>query len=93
MGENVLETDTGVVVRRVCAGKASGFDKPTRAYAVSTAMRADHRDYVVLTADEAKRMAFAILAGEIEASSRCYVMGIAKKLGFDLNFPEDGKAT
>ena len=89
MGENVYENG-GVVVRRTAAGKASGFKAPTRAYAISTDPRAETSDYVVLSSQEAMRVAFAILAGEVEISGRAYLYGIAKKLGFDLQFPGDG---
>jgi hypothetical protein len=61
MGQDILDLDN-VFVRRVAAGGALGFDKVTPAICISTTSRARNEDQVVMTLDEAKKVAEAILA-------------------------------
>jgi hypothetical protein len=74
MGENVLETDSGVVVRAISAGTRYGFTSPTPAFAISTRPRVELSyvndgavmDYVVLTRSEAIAAALSILRDECD---------------------------
>lgn len=65
MGDNIAELNSGgVIVRRIGAGGRMGFSKPTPAFAISTNDRSGTADYIVLTREEAVKVAFSILKDE-----------------------------
>lgn len=61
MGTNILEFGD-VFARRIGAGTALGFDSPTPAIAISTRLRGRNEDQIVLTLEEARKVAEAILS-------------------------------
>lgn len=61
MGQDIINLDQ-VFVRRIAAGTAVGFEKPAPAICISTKSRARNEDQVVLTLDEAEKVAKAILS-------------------------------
>jgi hypothetical protein len=63
MGQDIISGDTGsVTVRRIGAGTAHGLPKVQPAIVIATSRRAANSDYVVLTLEEAGKVAKAILA-------------------------------
>ncbi len=61
MGQDIVNLDQ-VFVRRIAGGGACGFNKPTPAISIATMPRGRNEDTIVLTLDEAKKVAKAILA-------------------------------
>jgi len=87
MGQNIAELQSGgVVLRTVGAGTRAGFAKPTRAFALSTADRSGERDYVVLTREEAVKVALAVLKDELadKGEPDTLLRKVAGRLGVDL---------
>jgi len=63
MGQDIIDGgDCDVTVRRIGAGTAHGFSKVQPAIVIATARRAANSDYVVLTLEEAGKVAKAIIA-------------------------------
>lgn len=61
MGQDIINLDN-VFVRRIAAGGAFGFAKPTPAISIATMPRGRNEDTVVLTLDEAKKVVEALVA-------------------------------
>lgn len=88
MGQTIAELHSGgVVLRTFGAGSRAGFQRPTRAFALSTNERSKTPDYVVLTREEAVKIAVAVFKDEWAERGHPAAMlrDLADQVGIDLD--------